>query len=251
MHRITRSEYLVAENRILRNQIQGRLRLKDSERKSLAEIGARPGRKALAQVATLVKPETIPAWHRRLIAKKFDESKERGRTGRPPTDPELEQLILRLARENRDWGYDRIQGAVQNLGYTVSDQTVGNILGALSKEDQLGQAFLFGRSDPAFANGIEIRTSSWQSHRLHSCRRQDLFKTMAELGVPVVQQITAAIQESDLSHRDIPGGMAPPLRICHAQKFQIELMADPAAACGTFFLCSIDGEEKKMPCDGF
>jgi transposase InsO family protein len=121
-------EYLLAENRILRNQIQGGLRLTDSERKSLAEIGARLGRKALAQVATMVKPETILAWHRRLVAKKFDGSKQRGRAGRPATDPELEQLILRLAKDNCDWGYDRIQGAVQNLGYTVSDQTVGNIL---------------------------------------------------------------------------------------------------------------------------
>jgi len=79
-------------------------------------------------VATVVKPETILAWHRRLVAKQFDGSKRRSRAGRPATDPELEQLIIRLARENRDWGYDRIQGAVQNLGYAVSDQTVGNIL---------------------------------------------------------------------------------------------------------------------------
>ena len=125
---LLRNEYLLAENRILRNQIQGRLRLNDSERKSLAEIGARLGQKALAHVATVVKPETILAWHRRLVGKKFDGSKQRGRAGRPATDPELEQLIIRFARENRDWGYDRIQGAVQNLGYTVSDQTVGNIL---------------------------------------------------------------------------------------------------------------------------
>src|ERR1700690_1554361 len=101
---LLRNEYLLAENRVLPKQIQGRLRLTDSERKSLAEIGARLGRKALAQVTTLVKPETILAWHRRLVAKKFDGRKQRGRAGRPATDPELEQLILRLARENRDWG---------------------------------------------------------------------------------------------------------------------------------------------------
>jgi putative transposase len=60
---LLRNEYLLAENRVLRKQIQGRLRLTDSERESLAEIGARLGRKALAQVTTLVKPETILAWH--------------------------------------------------------------------------------------------------------------------------------------------------------------------------------------------
>ena len=64
---LLRSEYLVAENRVLRNQVQGRLRLNDSERKSLAEIGIRLGRKALAEVATVVKPETILAWRRRLV----------------------------------------------------------------------------------------------------------------------------------------------------------------------------------------
>ena len=78
---LLRNEYLLAENRILRNQIQGRLRLTDSERKNPAEIGARLGRKALAQVATVVKPETILAWHRRLVAKKFDGSKQRSRVG--------------------------------------------------------------------------------------------------------------------------------------------------------------------------
>ena len=82
---LLRNEYLVAENRILRNQLPGRLQLNDSERKSLAEIGARLGRKALAEVASVVKPETILAWHRRLVAKKFDGSKQRSRAGRLTT----------------------------------------------------------------------------------------------------------------------------------------------------------------------
>src|SRR5262245_54950548 len=104
----SRNQYLAAENRILRNQLKGRLRLKDSERKSLAEIGARLGRKALAEVASMVKPETILAWHRRLVAQKFDGSKQRRRAGRPRVDSELEDLVIRLAQENRTWGYDRI-----------------------------------------------------------------------------------------------------------------------------------------------
>jgi putative transposase len=122
------NEYLVTENRILRQQITGRLRLSDGERKTLAEIGKKLGRQALAEVATIVKPETILAWHRTLVAQKFDGSQHRKTPGRPRIDQKLEALVVRMAQENRSWGYDRIVGALANLGYTVSDQTVGNIL---------------------------------------------------------------------------------------------------------------------------
>ena len=125
---LLRNEYLVTENRILRNQITGRVRLTDGERKALAEIGQKLGKKALEAVATIVKPDTILAWHRTLVAQKFDGSQQRKAPGRPPIDPELEALVVRLAQENRSWGYDRIVGALANLGLTVSDQTVGNIL---------------------------------------------------------------------------------------------------------------------------
>ena len=125
---LLRNEYLVAENRILRNQIQGRVRLSDGERKTLAEIGKRLGKKALAEVATIVTPDTILAWHRKLIAQKFNGSRNRQAPGRPTIDKALEALVVRLAQENRSWGYDRIAGALANLGYTISDQTIGNIL---------------------------------------------------------------------------------------------------------------------------
>ncbi len=72
---LLRNEYLVTENRVLRAQIKGRLKLTDAERKTLAKIGKRLGRKALEEVASIVKPDTILAWHRRLVAKKFDGSK--------------------------------------------------------------------------------------------------------------------------------------------------------------------------------
>lgn len=121
-------EYLIAENRILRSHVSGRLRLSDAERSSLAEIGKRLGRKCLAEVACVAKPETILAWYRRLIARKFDGSKHRPYPGRPRVGPELEALILRMAQENKGWGYDRIVGALANLGHQVSDQTIGNIL---------------------------------------------------------------------------------------------------------------------------
>ena len=122
-----RNEYLVAENRILRAQIPGRLKLTDGERRTLAQIGKPLGRKALAEVANIVRPATIPAWHRRLVARKFNGSKKRHYPGRTLVDRALENLIVRLATENRDWGYDRIAVAIANLGHEVSDQTVSNI----------------------------------------------------------------------------------------------------------------------------
>jgi putative transposase len=125
---LLRNEYLVMENRILRNQITGRVRLRDGERKALAEIGQQLGKQALEEVATIVKPDTILGWHRKLVAQKFDGSTQRKAPGRPMIDPELEALIVRMAEENRSWGYDRIVGALANLGLTVSAQTVGNVL---------------------------------------------------------------------------------------------------------------------------
>ena len=122
------NEYLAAENRILRAKLPSRLRLGDPERATLAEIGRRLGRKALRDVASVAKPDTILAWYRRLIARKFDGSKHRQYPGRPTVQPEVEALVVRMARENSGWGYDRIVGALANLGHHVSDQTVGNIL---------------------------------------------------------------------------------------------------------------------------
>jgi transposase InsO family protein len=125
---LLRNEYLVTENRILRNHITGRVRLTDGERTTLAEIGQKLGKKVLEDVATIVKPDTILAWYRKLIAQKCDGSHQRKAPGRPTIDPTLEALVVRMAQENRSWGYDRIVGALANLGYTISDQTVGNIL---------------------------------------------------------------------------------------------------------------------------
>ena len=125
---LLQNEYLAAENRILRAHLPARLRLSDAERSALAEIGKRLGRKALAQVACVDKPDTILAWYRRLIAGKFDGSRDRTYPGRPRIGPEIEALIVRMARENSGWGYDRIVGALANLGHHVSDQTVGNVL---------------------------------------------------------------------------------------------------------------------------
>jgi putative transposase len=124
---LARTEYLAAENRILKAQLNCRLNLSDADRGALGEIGHRLGRKALADVATVARPDTILGWYRKLVARKFDGSARRG-PGRPRIKREVEQVIIRMAKENRDWGYDRISGALANLGHEISDQTVGNVL---------------------------------------------------------------------------------------------------------------------------
>ena len=85
------------------------------------------GRRVLHELATLVTPETLLAWQRTLIARKYDGSQQRG-PGRPRTPNEIQQLVVRMATENRDWGYRRIQGALANLGHEVARGTIANIL---------------------------------------------------------------------------------------------------------------------------
>src|SRR5260221_11479128 len=125
---LLRNEYLAAENRILRGQIKGRMLVSEGEKGTVAEIAHRLGRKALEDVAATAKPDTILGWYRKLIANKFDGSKFRRSVGRPKVDQETERLVVQMARENPSWGYDRIVGALANLGHRLSDQTVGNVL---------------------------------------------------------------------------------------------------------------------------
>ena len=74
---LLQNEYLAAENRILRDQIKGRLLLSESQKVTLAEIAHRLGRKALEDVAATAKPDTILGWYRKLVANKFDGSRFR------------------------------------------------------------------------------------------------------------------------------------------------------------------------------
>jgi transposase len=123
-----RNEYLMTENRMLRQQSTGRVQLTDSDRQALAEIGRQLGKKALEETATVAKPDTILAWYRKFTSAPGDSAQLPKSVGRPRIDQEIEDVVVRMARENRSWGYDRIAGALANLGYTISDQTVGNIL---------------------------------------------------------------------------------------------------------------------------
>src|SRR4029453_8392752 len=85
------------------------------------------GRRLLNDIADLVTPDTLLAWHRKLIAEKYDGSAKRG-PGRPLTANDIEKLVVRMAQDNRDWGYRRILGAISNLGHNLGRGTIANIL---------------------------------------------------------------------------------------------------------------------------
>ena len=124
---LLRNEYLAAENRILRAQIGPAATVGCREdgahrhRPPTWSKGAR-GLRRRGQTGNRV------GWYRKLVARKFDGSTSHRYPGRPRIDSEVEQLVVRMTKENSDWGYDRIVGAMANLGYRLSDQTVGDIL---------------------------------------------------------------------------------------------------------------------------
>ena len=120
-------DYLIEENRVLKNQLEGqRLRFTDEQRIRLAVKAKILGRQLLDEIETLVTPDTLLAWHRKLIAKKWTYARKGA--GRPLVSQEITDLVLRMARENVSWGYDRIQGALTNLGHIIAPNTVKNIL---------------------------------------------------------------------------------------------------------------------------
>src|SRR4051794_10073625 len=121
-------DYLREENRVLHEQLgDRRLRFNDDQRRRLAAKAKGLARNLLAEVATLVTPETLLAWHRKLIAQKYDGSGQRG-PGRPRTAQAIEALVVRLAEENREWGYRRLQGVLSHLGHKIARSTIATIL---------------------------------------------------------------------------------------------------------------------------
>ena len=120
---------MLEENRVLKARLcRRKLRLTDDERRRLAVKGKALGRKLLAEVAGSVTPETLLAWHRRLIARKWDYSARRKQPGRPRVKAEISELVVGMATSNPKWGYTRIRGALSNLGHTVARSTIANIL---------------------------------------------------------------------------------------------------------------------------
>ncbi len=121
--------YLIEENRVLKEQFESsgrRLRLTDDQRRRLAAKGKPLGRKVLRTIATIVTPDTILAWHRRLIAAKL--TYPRKGIGRPGVMKEIRELIVRMAEENPSWGYARIQGALKHLDHRVARSTIAKVL---------------------------------------------------------------------------------------------------------------------------
>jgi len=143
-------EYLIEENRVLREQMGNRrMRFSGNQRRRLAARAKKLSRKVLAQVATIVTPKTLLAWHRKLIAKKYDGSAFRT-PGRPPTATEISSLVVRMAEENRAWGYRRIQGALSNLGHVLARTTIAGLssvaYGINNRGQVTGGAYLSGNS---------------------------------------------------------------------------------------------------------
>jgi hypothetical protein len=121
-------DYLLEENRVLREQLGGRRpRLTNDQRRRLAAKGKLLGRAALRKFAGIVTPDTILRWYRQLIAQKYDGSKKRG-PGRPETQKDIAELVITMAKANPRWGYTRIRGAMENLGHELARNTIKRIL---------------------------------------------------------------------------------------------------------------------------
>jgi putative transposase len=119
--------------RILQRKTKSPPRISDPERMVLVTLldkycsfkdGAR---QHLHQVMLIFKPDTVLRWHRELVRRKWT-FKRKGKPGRPVISPELEALIIRLAKENPRWGYDKIQGELLKLGFKLCASSVRNIL---------------------------------------------------------------------------------------------------------------------------
>jgi len=127
-HQLIVIEFLQAENRLLKDRLRGRrIRFTDAERALLARKAKAVGRKALLELDTIVSPDTLSRWHRRLVAQKWNFAARRGQT-RPGIMRHISALIVRMAEENPGWGYTHIQGALANLSHKVGRGTIANVL---------------------------------------------------------------------------------------------------------------------------
>src|SRR5450759_2043001 len=127
-HQLIVIEFLQAENRLLKDRLRGKsIRFTDAERALLARKAKAVGRKALLELETIVSPDTLLRWHRRVVAETWNFVPRRG-PGRPWIMQEISDLIVRMAQDKTGWGYTRIQGVLGNLGHQVGRGTVANVL---------------------------------------------------------------------------------------------------------------------------
>ena len=117
-------DYLHAENETLKEQLESndvKLKLSNIQRRKLAKTGKKLGRQRLMQYASIVTPDTLLSWHRRLVALKYT-AKRKINTERQEEMALIKELCVKFAEENLTWGYGRIQGALENLGYTIRSE---------------------------------------------------------------------------------------------------------------------------------
>jgi len=141
-----RHQVLVLQRQINRAQFTG------TDRTILALLASVLNRRRLADVFLIVRPETVIGWHRRFVARHWTQPPT-AKAGRPPIDPELRKLIIRLARDNPGWGYRRIHGELARLGHKIAASTVWRILRAAGidpSRDRTGPTWMeFIRSQAA------------------------------------------------------------------------------------------------------
>ena len=113
------------ENAVLRRQV-GRVRYEPGDRLWLAALSRLVPRRRWGEVFP-VTPATLLAWHRRLVARKWDYTSRR-RPGRPSTAAAIRKLVIRIATENPAWGHRRVQGELVRLGHPIAASTVWQIL---------------------------------------------------------------------------------------------------------------------------
>ena len=124
-------DYLQAENQVLREKLGKKsILLIDDQRRRIAVKAKVLDRKVFGQVSCIAIPDSILRWHRKLVAAKWDYTARRKTSVRPRIPEEATKLILKFAHEKPSWGYERIQGALANIGPTISDTSVRSIVKA-------------------------------------------------------------------------------------------------------------------------
>jgi putative transposase len=113
------------ENAVLRRQI-GRVRYEPGDRLWLLALSRLVPRRRPGEVF-MVTPATLLAWHRRLVARKWDYTSRR-RPGRPSTAAAIRKLVIRMAADNPAWGHRQVQGELVRLGHPIAASTVWQIM---------------------------------------------------------------------------------------------------------------------------